>query len=184
MKRILLLAGALLLAACAATPQPTRGEWSGSWDYLGAHNYETQYPGLGVSHRFQSDIGWVDVYIYGLNRSDWADGVRDPQFSQHFDSALREIRMAERAGRYQDLKLGKVEDVEIGGKTYRHVAMRLLTKGKPIESHLYLTADNGELLKFRMSFFAPVPSNLDAVIRAFVERHVPKWLPPAPERRV
>ncbi len=184
MKRILLLAAvALLFAGCASAPQPAR-EWSGAWDYLGAHDYETRYPGLGVSYRFQSDIGWIDVYFYGLERSDWADGVGDAEFGRHFDSAVREIRMAERAGRYQDLKLGEVEDVVIGGKTYRHLAMRLTSDGRPLESHLYLTGVDGQLLKFRMSFFAPAPPNLDAVMREFIARHVPRLVPQGPIRGI
>lgn len=185
MKKIFvsLLFAAISSAGCVSTPQPAPRPWSGTWDYLGSRDYETQHAGLGVSYRFRSEIGWVDVYVYGLQRDDWADGVADPSFDRHFESVIDEVRMAERRGIYRDVKLDPAQDVEIGDGVFRHVAMRYLNEGKPVESHVYLAGVNGQLLKFRMSFFAPPPSNLDAVMRDFVARHIPRQTP-GPIRRL
>lgn len=180
---VLLLFAAISSAGCVSTPQQAPQPWTGTWDYLGSHDYETQHAGLGVSYRFRSEIGWVDVYVYGLQRDDWADGVADPSFDRHFESVIAEVRMAERRGIYRDVKLDPAQDLEIGGKRFRHVAMRYLNEGKPVESHVYLAGLNGQLLKFRMSFFAPPPSNLDAVMREFVARHIPRQAP-GPIRRL
>ena len=109
------------------------------------------------------------MYVYGLQRRNWVQGVDDAQFDAHFRSTIDEVRGQAMRGVYVDLKVGPVRDVRIGGQMFRTVSFQFMRAGKPHESLTFLTASKGQLLKYRMTFTGPVPSDLDAVARAFVE---------------
>jgi hypothetical protein len=51
--------------------------------------------------------------------------------------------------------------------------------GRPIESRTYLTALNGQLLKYRMSFYAPVLGDVDAIAKQFIEKNLREGMPGA-----
>ena len=187
MRLVLTLACAvMLLSACANTAAPPAPAVSPSppsstaspgrpaapavrWQFIRSRSYEAQSPGLGVSHRHESAIGWADVYVYGLQRRNWAPGVDDPQFDAHFRSTIDEVRGQAARGTYADLKIGPVTDVRIAGQMFRTVSFQFLRAGKPHESLTFLTASKGQLLKYRMTFGAPVPGNVEAIAREFVE---------------
>jgi hypothetical protein len=175
MKSTLLLLLAALFTGCAAVPDKAAAPDKAAqaqlvdWQYGGTRSFEKDDPGLGVSHRYQSKAGWIDVYVYGLQRSSWAAGVSDPQFQSHFQSTVEEVKEAVRKGNYADLKLGSERDVKIGGADFRTVRYTYMVSGKPVESHTFLSGVNGKLLKYRMSFYAPVPADLNSVLYRFIE---------------
>lgn len=178
MKPLLALALTLLLAACASTSQPTPAppvsapvQPPVAWQAAGSTSYESQRPGLGVSYRYVAPAvsGWIDVYVYGLRRADWQSGVGDPQFAAHFQSTIAEVRMAAQAGAYSDLQVGPVRDVVVSGQPFRSVGYRYLRRGEAIASATYLTARNGQLLKYRVSIPAASGRDVDALARRFIE---------------
>jgi len=176
----LMLLVAALLAGCAAPPAaspgaaPAPAAGAVQWQYVRSTSYEAAQPGLGVSHRYQSELGWVDVYVYGMKRSDWAGGVADPEFGEHFKSAVEEVRLAGTRGVYAKVDVGPVSDELIDGQAFRRVSFRVLhaQSRKTYDSFTYLTSRNGRLLKYRMSFVTPAPANVDAIAREFIERNL------------
>ena len=175
----------VLLCACASAPgtapsateratesapaQPTGVQWR----YINSKSYEAANAGLGNSHRFESSVGWIDVYVYDMKRS-WQPGVGDPQFDDHFRSTIAEVQRAAAQGVYASARIGPTKDVRIEGLTFRTVSFRLVHSrdGKAYDSFTYLAVRNGKLLKYRMSFNTPAPANVDAISREFIERNV------------
>ncbi|MGJ7563302.1 hypothetical protein ACSFBM_05510 [Variovorax sp. GB1R11] len=189
MKLLYALLLCTLLSACATAPgtspgnspkasadaayEPATAPPTGvQWRYTGTRSYEALNAGLGRSHRFESSIGWVDVYVYDMKRTDWRPGVDDAQFDEHFKSTLAEVQRAAAQGVYASAKIGATRDVRIDGLAFRSISFRLVNArdGKVYDSFTYLTARGGRLLKYRMSFNAPAPANVDAVAREFIER--------------
>ncbi|QGW83059.1 hypothetical protein [Variovorax paradoxus] len=175
----LILTAAALLAGCTTPPArppvasaPAAG--TVQWQYVRSTSYEAGQPGLGMSHRYQSKVGWVDVYVYGMKRSDWAAGIADPEFDEHFKAAVEEVRLAGARGVYAKVEVGPVRDELIDGQAFRRVSFRVVhaQSKKTYESFTFLTGRNGRLLKYRMSFVAPAPANLDAIAREFIERNL------------
>lgn len=178
----LLLAG--LLSACAtapgAAPATTESAEKATtptgvqWQYISSKSYEALNAGLGNSHRYESSVGWVDVYVYDVKRTNWQPGVGDPQFDAHFKGTIAEVEGATAQGMYASAKIGPTRDVRIEGLTFRSVSFKLVhaRDKKAYDSYTYLTARNGRLLKYRMSFNAPTPANVEAIAREFIERNV------------
>ena len=147
MRLVLTLAcAAMLLCACANPAAPGATATAASpgassvgpgapaapavrWKFVSTHSYEAQNPGLGVSHRHESAIGWADVYVYGLKRRNWAPGVDDAQFGAHFQSTIDEVRGQAARGTYGDLKIGPVRDVRIAGQMFRSVSFQFTRAG-------------------------------------------------------
>jgi hypothetical protein len=151
-----------------AAPRPTGVQWR----YINTRSYEAMNAGLGRSHRFESSVGWIDVYIYDMKRTDWRPGVDDPQFDEQFKSTIAEVQRATAQGLYASARTGPTRDVRIEGLTFRSISFRLVNArdGKAYDSYTYLTARGGRLLKYRMSFNAPAPANAQAIAREFIER--------------
>lgn len=178
MKPLLALALALLLSACASTPPPAATPPTPAspqppvaWQAAGSTSFESQRPGLGTSYRYvaPSVSGWIDVYVYGLRRADWQPGVGDPQFAGHFQSTIAEVRMAAQAGAYGSLQISPIRDTVISGQPFRSVGYRYTLRGEAMTSATYLTARNGQLLKYRVSIPAASGRDVDAVARQFIE---------------
>lgn len=174
-----------LLCACAIAPGTTPSATDAAtesapaqptgvqWRYINSKSYEALNAGLGNSHRFESSLGWIDVYVYDMNRS-WQPGVGDPQFDDHFRSTIAEVQRAAAQGVYASARIGPTKDVRIEGLTFRSVSFRLVhaRDGKAYDSFTYLAVRNGKLLKYRMSFNTPPPANVEAIAREFIERNV------------
>lgn len=191
MKLLFALFLSALLCACASAPgtapattgaasapestaEPAPAPPTGvQWRYINSKSYEALNAGLGNSHRFESSVGWVDVYVYDMKRN-WQPGVSDPQFDEHFRSTIAEVQRAITQGMYASAKIGPTRDVRIEGLTFRSVSFRLVhaRDGKAYDSFTYLAVRNGKLLKYRMSFNAPAPANVDVIAREFIERNV------------
>lgn len=157
---------ATLLIGCATPVSPPAT--TPAWTLVGEVDYESQHPGLGKSLRYQSAQGWIDMYSYNAGRADWRDGVSDPLFIAVFDGAVKEIVTVGQKGIYRSVRLGKVDELVIDGQTYRHCPTTLIAGGRRLDSHLYLTAKGGRLLKYRMSFFEPTPANLPEIMQSFI----------------
>jgi hypothetical protein len=148
------------------------------WRYAGVTDYETRQPGLGKSYRYTSNIGWADVYVYGMRRADWAPGVDDPQFGAHFRSSVNDVETAARSGAYADLRAEPVTDLRIGGQVFRRAVFQYTASanGKRHASFLFLTARDGLLLKYRISFGLPAPAGLDDIANQFIARTLTQGL--------
>ena len=181
----LLLAAVLLalaLTACGTPPQtppaasapvaaaaPPDAKVATPWAYLGRRDYETQNPGLGYSERFQSGLGWIDVYVYDMRRSDWLTGTADTGFAAHFDTTVNEVRHFARQGVYAQLQVGETRDLKLAGQDFRMVSFQYQRDGKSMASVTYLTASRGRLVKYRMSLFAPLQVPIEVSAREFIE---------------
>jgi len=176
-----LLAAALLPGCAGLTATPPATPTSAApaagtvaWQYVRSTWHEARLPGLGISHRYQSRVGWIDVYLYDLQQGPWQDGVGDPRFEAQFQSALEEIRLAGARGLYAEVEVGPFSDVRIEGQDFRRVSLRIVhaVTRKAYDSFTFLTARNGRLLKYRMSFDTPAPADVDAIAREFIERNL------------
>lgn len=152
--------------------EPPNSPASVTWQHQGSHSYEAERPGLGVSDRYVSPIGWADVYVYGLKRDDWRTGIDDPQFGAHFNMTVDEVKHYGRVGAYADLQIGLVHDVPVAGQMFRTISFRFVRDGRPMASATYLTGRGGKLLKYRISIDANAPHDLDAIARHFIESHL------------
>ncbi len=164
--------GSATTPAPSATPVPAPAPAATGWRYLGSHSFEKESPGLGVSHRYDSSAGWVDVYVYGLRRNNWANGVADVQFKAHFEGTITEVQALARRGDYTQLEVGAAQDSVVGGRSFRSVSFRFLRGGKPVQSFTYLTAMNGQLVKYRLSFYVPAAVDPALQARQFVEQNL------------
>lgn len=176
--RFAALALAALLSACATPPATTPAPPTApsaervEWTFAGSTSFEQRRPGLGVSRKYTSRAGWADVYVYNLQRANWAPGVSDPGFAAHFQSSIEEVWAFGQRGTYADLKIRPVHDVKIGGRDFRRVAFQFRLEGRPTESFTYLTVIDRNLLKYRMSFNAGAGLDLGHVARHFIEENL------------
>lgn len=160
----------LLCITAASTTAIFAGESDSVWQYAGSMNYEPRNPGLGVSHKYLSSAGWIDVYIYSDRRCCWAAGISDPEFSVHFESIVEVVRLYAMHDIYHNLKIGTVQDVSISSQVFRTVIFEYTLDSQPLISSIYLTARNGQLLKYRVSLYATGSLDIEAVARSFIER--------------
>lgn len=168
--RLCCLLLALPLAGCELMPQlaplrdpdaPLRVEWR----EIGGRDYESSAPGLGQGLRYQSSIGWANVYTYTGNHSPWQDGVSDPLFEPHFGEILDALRAR---SEYSGVRIEQQGDETIAGLEVRHARLSYAAKGRPVESHLYLTALHGGLVKIRLTLFEPVSAEMEREAGEFV----------------
>jgi hypothetical protein len=160
-------APATAVTAPAPTIRPPPGV---TWEPAGAHDFERNRPGLGSRQRYESAVGWVDVYHYGLGRNNWATGVSDPAFDAHFRSTINEVRQLAQSGQYTELKVGPTRDTRIGGLDFRTVSYSFRSQGRPLESRTFMTGLQGQLLKYRMNFPSPVDGDVDDIARDFIDK--------------
>ncbi len=186
MRALLSLCVAMLLVACGTppgagpgataepsiAPTPAPAAAATGWRYRGSTSFEKDSPGLGVSHRYDSSAGWLDVYVYGLRRNNWAGGVADVQFKAHFEGTITEVQALARRGDYTQLEVGATQDLVIGGRTFRSVSFRFLRGARPVQSFTFLTAMNGHLIKYRLSFYLPAAVDPALQARQFVEQNL------------
>lgn len=159
---------AFSLCACATHPEPLPPEARGGWDYLGATDYEKQYPGMGRSERYRSALGWLDIYRYNLGRRDWQEGVADPQFVAHFEDTVAEVRHHAARGAYQGLAMDPVREVRIGEQRFRALRFFFFRDGQAMRSVTYLTVHRGQLLKLRVTMGSE--GDIDMLTQLFIAR--------------
>lgn len=182
MTRILALTAALLLSSLvAAAPSGAAHPTAQTdWQFVSMHSFEKEHPGMGVSRRYRAPGGWLDVYEYGLRRTDWQPGISDPQFDAHFESTVEEVRHYGRAGLYAHLQIGPWRDVQVASQTYRAISFSFLREGRPMRSVTYLTGRNGVLLKYRLSVESASGIDPDATVRQFIAQPLPPTPSPSP----
>lgn len=177
MRQLLLAFICLWLTACQTPPGGDSallppGTLPAAWEYQGRQDYESRYPGLGYSDKYESPAGVIDIYRYDLQHRDWQAGVTDPSFAAHFESTVDDIRRMAERGDYRELRVGAIEEVRLAGQTMRSVSLRFVRNGRAMVSYTYLGAMDGQLLKFRLTFFLPSPLkvHMDRYARTLVER--------------
>lgn len=169
MRYILAFFISILAFGCTTAPPTPASVGSPEWRHVGRTDYESQSPGLGVSHKYVSSAGNIDVYVYDLQRGAWQPGVGDPAFASHFQSTIDEVKYVAERGDYRELQVGSVRDLWVAGQQFRSVSFRFVRGGRPMESLTFLAAVNGKLLKYRMSFFAPPQFDVSTFARRFIE---------------
>ena len=175
MQRLAALLIVLLLSGCAgwtppwsASPPPAAAAPIVVWQPAGGKTFGG---GLGSSQRYASPVGWIDVYVYDLNRQ-WATGTGDPAFAAHFESTVEEVRVYGRRGSYTDLQVDPLRDTVVAGQPFRTARFRYLRDGRAMHSITYLTARNGQLLKYRISIYADSGLDLEPLARHFVTENL------------
>jgi len=189
-----LLIVALLLNACATTtnipqqkvknPPQSEKNTEYTWKYLGSENYERQSPGLGRSEKYTTTFGWADVYEYNLGVKNWQDGVSDPLFSEHFQNVVGEIYLVGRTGVYQNVKLNQVGDEVINGVTFRHAVLHYKYQEENVESHVYMSGVQGQLVKFRITVKLPFKLEEKESVARFIKEKLDNILKGNGNRRL
>lgn len=163
------LLAAVLAISCASNPA-TSPKTTLEWQYKGATDFEAKNPGAGVGKRYESEIGWIDVYLFGAGRDNWLEGTSDPGFQPLFAEAAQGIVQAQKDGHYRNVSIGAPTNIVIAGHTFRHFKAQFEFNESTVESHTFMTALNGRLLKYRMSFPTPAPDALGLIITSFIEQ--------------
>lgn len=150
----------------------TAPESDGGFKYAGGKDYRDRNPGLGQSWRFESEYGWADEFAYDMN-SDWKDGIT-PQLKDHVKKyILKDFESTKQQGAYKSFKIVSTDDETIGGVKFVRMKLEIVhDDGKKIESYMYLTAINGELLKFRISLYTPVTAKAKKAMAEFLKVRV------------
>jgi hypothetical protein len=170
MRHLSLIAAVLAVGCAASPPAPTPTTFE--WQYKGSENYEAKLPGAGVGKRYESEIGWIDVYLFNAGRDNWLEGTSDPGFMAMFGEAAQGIIQAQKQGHYTKVTIEDPTDLVIAGHKFRHFTARFEFKGQFVESHTFMTALNGRLLKYRMSFPSPIPDAVGYITTNFIEQTV------------
>lgn len=163
---VIALLAAALLAGCATAPVSTS-----SWKQGAVHDYEPEAPGLGWSQEYTATQGWADVYFYDLGQH-WTDASDIGASDGPFEQALQEIANAETLGYYSGVRILTTDSQVIEGLAFRHAVAVYKTKGRMVESHLYVAAYQGKLLKLRVTLHQPVTESSRASISEIVMLHL------------
>ncbi len=166
------LSWTLALSGQGATPA---AEPNGTPDfaYVGFEDYRSKDPGRGIAYRFKGITGEIDEHHYSAGRKNWPEGVADMDINRHFKSNVAEIFKARDAEGWKAVDQLGLRTEDIAGKRVLHAWFRITNKeGKQIQRHLYLTALNGELVKFRASLWEPVTQRTVEDMEDFVKLRV------------
>ncbi len=162
----------LLMSACASVPVPAPAPKSvGGWIHLGSQDFESKHPGLGRGESYASPLGRITVYHYGLGRRDWQTGTQDPGFAEQFDLTMAEIRHHEAQGTYQAVSFEPVRDLRVGSQEFRAVRFYFFSRGVAQRSATYLSAQQGQLLKLRVTMPTASGGDIDQLTQSFILRY-------------
>lgn len=151
------------------------------WKFTGETDFESKAPGAGKGSSYDCLLGHATIYRYTLGRQDWAVGT------PAFDEALK-AAAAEALGNYRSkgvtvaahaIGAGDTGIAEIKGrkfKGYRFDVSQGNSAG--IASYLLMTVENGELLKYRVTFTLPQSKGQAQVLLMLVKASLPDL--PAP----
>jgi len=162
-----LLVGLLVAFGCNA--QTSAGPAPIVWTFAGSRSYD-ESQGLGNSQHFSSSFGVIDVYSYGLKRTDWINGTSDPQFAKEFAATLEGLSQLAAQGLLSDLKPGPTRDVTVAGQPFRAATFNFTLKGRPRDSAVYLTARDGQLLKYRITVLGDSSPGVIKLAEGFIAR--------------
>ena len=143
-----------------------------AWEFSNAKDYESDYPGLGYGESYRSANGVASVYVYTMQHA-WADGITDAKLLEELESTIKEVRAAERLGRYQELRVGESKVVTINGQEFLRIFMTYKFDGDPFFSPTYLTGRKGHLVKYRISLRLPEAAAVDEAEK-FIEEDFPQ----------
>lgn len=154
------------VSPAVALPQPTSEPVT--WKHVASQDFETRYPGMGYSRRFESKTGWADVYFYDGGYKAWQDGIDDPHLRTVYDSVVREIQTV--SGKETAVKVLKSDTLTIDGVPYRHAVFLLTLKGNALESHLFLTVLGKRIVKYRITLKTRDDPRTLAILESFIAR--------------
>ncbi len=134
-------------------------------DFKSVRKFEKPEFGYMVSFVDSTGVVVFDEYRYDLAKT-WKDGVSDEGFGAHFAQCSKDVFTAKK-----NVKSLSRENLKIAGCDVAVEKFSLKFGEKGSESFLYLTAKNGKLLKFRVSYPLPVSKeNLDAIQKTLEAR--------------
>lgn len=178
----LLFSAFLLLSGCAtktASIDPAQDIDAGvcNWAFTGSADFEATSKGQGSAKSYKCHLGSATIYRYTAGRSDWTDGK---------DDLLTMIKM-NHSGIAQGYKNNGItseafvltaqngQHYLINGKNVAAMRYDLRdAKGNKSTSFLFLTADAGEILKYRITFADYNKDFLTSVSLALLRQSVPK----------
>lgn len=122
------------------------------WDKDEVYMYPTS--ALGYSINYQSDEGGrVTVYVYDGRVSDISDNVEDKTIKNEIKRAKAEIKLAEEAGVYQNVKEIKSGVQTLGGASgkvkVQFAQFSLKARGQDLTSEIYLFGYQNNFIKIR-----------------------------------
>lgn len=146
------------------------------WKLVAETDYESTAAGGGKSSSYSCFMGHATIYRYTLGRQDWAVGT------PAFDEALK-AAAAEAMGNYRKAGVtaaayvigdGDTGDAEIKGRRFKGYRFDL-TKGpgSGVASYLLMTVENGELLKYRVTFITPRSNGQAQILLMLVKASLP-----------
>ena len=151
------------------------------WLLVRKESSEETSPGLGEMHRYTTQSGWADVFIYDAGNKNWSEGIADTRFSNHFNSVLAEVRLYEAQGAYRHVKMLESGDLDIEDQRFRYQVMEYLYGDEPVDSVVLLTVRNGELLKYRLTLYRKFEQNIGRVVGSFVRMTLRQSTPAHPK---
>lgn len=164
-----ILALFIIPLACIAEDAP---EGTEDFKYVDSKDYRDRNPGFGQSWRFKSEYGWADEFVYNMGAA-WEDGIT-AQLDGHVKGAIiKDFEYTEQQGSYRSFKILSTDEESVGGIKFVRMKLDIVhDDGKRIESYMYITAMNGELLKFRISLYTPVEAKAKKAMKDFLKARV------------
>ena len=171
-KKLIILAGIILLTACATNPSNQSGVKTSSQKQLPASDYEKLlvYPEkiyamefmskhqfddplygiqLRYAHTFSRD-DILDVYVYPIPSTNWSDKLAVLKAAT--DAVLNEISYAVEQKHYQSAKPGEVQPIQLAGKKGMKTPLDLVfDSGARYKSFVYLFIQEDKFIKLRFS---------------------------------
>ena len=145
----------LSVSLCALAGSDLQPKGAAGFAYAGEHDYEGKSPGLGFSIRFVSENGWADEYHYDMGET-WPDKPSE-KLKNHFEGNIGDVFKAKQLGYYKTATLVKSDTETLDGLKFYHASLKIQrSDDSEIESHIYLTAFKGKLVKYRLSLNEPV----------------------------
>ncbi len=147
------------------------GETAGlEWSFRKQTNYEAFSPGGGKAVTYSTESAWIDVFKYSEGISDWKEDLADKRLKENFEGTLDAIKEMEARGNYQDVSIVEQGTRKSAGVDFYYAQIRYELEGKKIESHTFMRVQDGELLKYRLSFRGVPEEETRAAVLEFVDK--------------
>lgn len=129
-------------------------------------------PGLGQSIGYNAPGIAATVYLYTMGLTSVPDDVDAPALREHFEQACRDITQLVRHGIYREARKLSENTVAWGSEGERrmlHAEFRIVARGAPRRSHLYLAGFRNHFLKIRFTCEESAAADGERLCLALIE---------------